>query len=124
MSIIVGDKCRPKYFGARKLLLQLGDRREVQFGWQASDADHYSACFSHGLFHVQNSGQLGWIVVAGNKATFFPAFQDVYPSESYLSLHYRGEILLLKLSVFRLYSIPIVDAAEAFTGNGGDYRGF
>ena len=33
MSIIVGDRCRPKYFGARKLLLKLGEKREVQFAW-------------------------------------------------------------------------------------------
>jgi hypothetical protein len=44
MSIIVGDKCKPKYLGARKLSLRLGEKREVQFDWQVSDADHYSAC--------------------------------------------------------------------------------
>jgi len=67
------------------------------------------------------------MVVVGNKATFFPAFQDVYPSASYLSLHYGDETLLLELSVFRLYgkpTIPLVDTAEAFTGDGADYRGF
>ena len=29
MSIIVGDRCRPRYFGARKLSLRLGEEREV-----------------------------------------------------------------------------------------------
>jgi len=33
MSIIVGERCRPKYFGARKLSLRLGDKREIQFAW-------------------------------------------------------------------------------------------
>jgi len=103
MSIIVGDRCRPKYFGARKLSLRLEEKREVQFDWQASDADHYSICLSIGLFHVQNSGKLRWVAVTGNKATFFPAIQDVYPSTSYLSLHYGGETLLLELSLFILY---------------------
>ena len=106
MSIIVGDSCRPKYFGARKLSLRLGEKREVQFDWQASDADHYSACLSTGLFHVQNSGKLGWVAVTGNKVAFFPAFKDVYPSDCYLSLHYGGETLLLELSPFILYTIP------------------
>jgi len=69
--------------------------------------------------------------MTGHKATLFPPFQDVYPSDCYLSLHYGGETLLLELSVFRLYSIPTpalpiikVDSAEAFTGDGADYRGF
>jgi len=106
LSIIIGDRCRPKYFGARKLSLQLGEKREVQFDWHASDADHYSACLSQRIFHVQNSGKLGWVSVTGNKAALFPAIQDVYPSTSYLSLHYRGETFLLELSPFILYTIP------------------
>ena len=36
MLLIVGDKCMPKYFGARKLAVQLGEKREVQFYWQES----------------------------------------------------------------------------------------
>jgi hypothetical protein len=127
MSIIVGDTCRPKYFGARKLALRLGEKREVQFYWQASDTDHYSACLLHGLFHVQNSGKIGWVTVIGNKAAFLPAIEDVYPSASYLSLHYGGETLLLELSVYRFYTIPsppAVDATEKITDKGVDYRGF
>ena len=34
LSIIVGDKCRPKYYGARKLPVRLGERREMKFYWQ------------------------------------------------------------------------------------------
>ena len=106
--MIVGDRCKPKYFGARKLTLRLGDKREVRFDWQESDYDHYSTCLSQGLFHIQNSGKLGWVTVTGNKAAFFPAIKDVYPSKSYLSLYYGGETLLLELSVFRLYGIPTI----------------
>ena len=29
MFLIVGDKCKPKYFGARKLSVELGKKREV-----------------------------------------------------------------------------------------------
>jgi hypothetical protein len=29
MFLIVGDKCKPKYFGARKLSVELGTKREV-----------------------------------------------------------------------------------------------
>ena len=107
MSFIVDDRCRPKYFGVRTLSLRLGQRREVRFDWQASDADHYSTCLSHGLLHVQNSGKLAWVTVTGNKATLFPSIQDVYPSTSYLSLFYGGETLLLELSPFILYTIPV-----------------
>jgi len=46
------------------------------------------------------------VAVNGNKATFFPAIQNVYSSTSYLSLHYGGETLLLELSLFILYTIP------------------
>ena len=131
MSVIVGDRCKPKYFGARQFAIRLGMKREVQFDWQASDADHYSACLSTGLFHVQNSGHIEWVAITGNKATLFPPIQDVYPSTYYISLHYGGETILLELSVFNVYlmpspTVPIqkIDAAEALTVNGADYRGF
>jgi len=29
LSLIVGDKCRPKFFGVQKLNVQLGEKREV-----------------------------------------------------------------------------------------------
>jgi hypothetical protein len=135
MSIIVGDRCKPKYFGARKLSLRLGEKRLVKFDWQASDADFYSTCLSHGLFYVQNSGKLGWLTVTGSKAVLFPPIQNVYPDVSYLTLHYGGETDLLELSIFRLYSIPIPsiplievisvkpsEIIESF--NGADYSGF
>jgi hypothetical protein len=58
----------------------------------------------------------------------------VYPSTSYLSLHYGGETLLLELAVFDLYSIPIpiiplvevkvVKEEEKSTLSGADYRGY
>ena len=34
LSLIVGDKCRPKYFGARKLSVKLGEKKVVIFYWQ------------------------------------------------------------------------------------------
>jgi len=122
-SIIVGDGCRPKYFGARKLTMQLGEKREVEFDWQASEADYFLTCLSQGLFHVQNSGKLRWVAVTGNKATFFPAIQNVYPSTSYLSLHYEGETFLLELSLFILYNIPaplLVDPYPLITSKFAD----
>jgi len=44
--------------------------------------------------------------VTGNEATIFPALEEMYPSDSYLSLHYEDETFLLKLALFILYSIP------------------
>jgi len=46
------------------------------------------------------------VTVTGNKATFLPVIEDVYPSTCYLSLHYYGETFLLELSPFILYKIP------------------
>ena len=36
LSIIVGAVCRPKYFGARKLSVRLGENQEFVFFWQNS----------------------------------------------------------------------------------------
>ena len=102
----MGDRCRPKYFGARKLSMRLGEKREVQFCWQASYAKYYSACLTKGFFYISNSARLKWVDVAGNEAAIFPATEDVYPSASYLSLTYGGETLLLPLAPFILYPIP------------------
>jgi hypothetical protein len=33
MSLIIGDICRPKFFGARKLFVLLGQKVQVQFYW-------------------------------------------------------------------------------------------
>jgi hypothetical protein len=54
MSIIVGDRCKPKYFGARKLDVQLGEMRQVEFYWQESVEKYLSMCQSKGLFYLQN----------------------------------------------------------------------
>jgi hypothetical protein len=128
MSLIIGDRCRPKYLGSRKLSVTLGEMRQVQFYWQESYADYQYTCLSKGLFYIQNSGQLSWIVVGENKATIFPVIENVYSSLSYLSMSYGGETKLLKFSIFRLYSRPTLpileDASEVFTGKGEDYRGF
>ena len=33
LSVIMGDRCRPKYFGARKLAVKYGENRTVTFFW-------------------------------------------------------------------------------------------
>ena len=103
MSLIVGDACRPKYFGARKLSVKLGEKREVQFYWQESYADYYTTCLSKGIFYLLNSGNLHWVVVGGNRAILFPGIENVYSSLSCLSISYRGQTKLLKFSIFVLY---------------------
>jgi hypothetical protein len=37
MSVIVGDGCKPKFFGVRQLSVKLGEKRQVQFKWQETD---------------------------------------------------------------------------------------
>ena len=46
------------------------------------------------------------MTVIFNKATIFPATEDVYPSVTYLTLHYGKKTLLLKVSPFILYPMP------------------
>ena len=106
MSLIIGDRCRPKYFGARKLSVRLGENQEVQFYWQESYPEYYITCLSNRLFYIHNSGKLNWIVLDENKAKIFPLIENVYSSKSYLSISYKGETKLLNLSVFVLYQIP------------------
>ena len=106
MSLIIGDRCRPKLFGARKLSVTLGEKRQVQFYWQESYTEYYSACLSKGLFYIQNSGKFNWIVVGRNGAILFPLIENVYSSFSYLSISYIHETKLLKFSIFVVYRIP------------------
>jgi len=78
MSLIVGDKCMPKYLGSRKLAVQLGEKRQVQFYWQESEEEYHSTCLSIGLFSIQNPEQLDWVDVVGKKAALFPGFSAGY----------------------------------------------
>ena len=55
LSIIVGDECRPKYFGTRKLSVRMGEERQVQFYWQEDFQTYYAKCRSEGHFYIQNS---------------------------------------------------------------------
>ena len=53
MSLILGDVCRPKYFGAHQYLsVELGEERFVNFYWQKSAAEYYFVCLTKGLFSV------------------------------------------------------------------------
>jgi hypothetical protein len=123
MSLIIGDICKPKYFGARKLTVRLGEKRQVQFYWQESLTKYYSICLSKGLFYIQNSGKLFWVVVDGQKATIFPGIDNFYSSLSYLSMSYRGETKLLKFSIFVLYQLPALPTSPEYppiTSSFGD----
>jgi len=110
----VGDGCRPKYFGSRKLSVQLGEKRLVQFYWQESEEEYHSMCSSIGLFFIQNLEQLDWVDVVGQKAALFPGFSEVYSSFAYLSMSYQTETFILNLSPFRLYPIPFPPSAPIY----------
>ena len=56
LSIIVGDSCRPKYFGAHKMPLAFAEEKEIKFYWQQSYALYFSECISKGFFYIQNPG--------------------------------------------------------------------
>ena len=106
LSLIVGDVCQPKYFGARRLSMRLGEERELIFYWQQSDALYFSTCMTKGLFYIYDPEQLDWVKVGGNQHTakINPGRQKLYSSKSYLSINYRDTTKVLKLSVFLLYS--------------------
>ena len=114
MSLIVGDKCMPKYLGSRKLAVQLGEKRQVQFYWQESEEEYHSTCLSIGLFFIQNPEQLVWVDVVGKKAALFPGFSEVYSSLAYLSMSYQTQTFILNLSPFRLYPIPFPPSAPTY----------
>jgi len=94
--------------------VRLGEKRQVQFYWQESYAYYYSTCLSKGLFYLQNSSQLHWVVVDGKRVTIFPGFENFYSSHYYLSMSYGEETKLLKFSVFILYQIPAPPASPAY----------
>ena len=114
MSFIIGDKCMPKYLGSRKLAVQLGEKRQVQFYWQESEEEYHSTCLSIGLFFIQNPEQLDWVDVVGKKAALFPGFSAVYSSLAYLSMSYQTQTFILNLSPFRLYPIPFPPSAPRY----------
>ena len=80
VTIIVGDTCKPKYFGAKKLHIVLGEEREMVFYWQTSYTDYLSTCLQEGLFYIQNYGELNWINIFTNKvaALINPSPQNLY----------------------------------------------
>ena len=104
----MGDKCRPKYFGARKLYVNLGEKKEVKFYWQEDHTKYFSECLTNGLFYVQNNAQLNWVHIARSKTTasLNPSPEHLYSSVSYLTMAYKGVTKLLEISIYKLYSIP------------------
>ena len=108
MSLIVGDKCRPKLFGGRKLSLQLGQEREVKFYWQKDYAEYFKVCLYKGLYYIQNTEQLDWVEVVRNNGTvqMYPRIENIYSSVFYISMYYGDATKVLTFSIFLLYSMP------------------
>jgi len=76
----MGAVCRPKYFGARKLSVRLGENQEFVFFWQNSYSEYFASCLSKGLFSVFDPEQHDWIKVLSNKAavTIYPNTEQIY----------------------------------------------
>ena len=89
LSLIVGDECRPKYFGAQKLSVRLGEKREVLFYWQESPEEYVSACRPSGFFYVTNPEQLEWVGIGSNSAIIYPRTRNIFSTISYLSMDYK-----------------------------------
>jgi len=68
----MGDSCRPKYFGVRKLTVKIGEELKIKFYWHESYPKWLSECLSNGLFYVQNLEQFSWIDIVNKKAVIFP----------------------------------------------------
>ena len=98
LSLIVGDECRPKYFGARNLSVRPGEKREVIFYWQISHAEYFSVCLTKGLFSIQDYEQLDWIDIDTKKtiAVLYPSPQNLYSSSTYLSINYKHETKVVR----------------------------
>ena len=80
VSLIVGDKCRPKYFGARKLTVLLGEKRKVKFYWQELPKDYFSECLSKGFLYLMDNEQLKYVEISKNRniAEIFPSTENIY----------------------------------------------
>ena len=106
LSLIVGDECRPKYFGAHKLSVKLGEERLVLFYWQESLEEYVFACRPNGFFYIKDPEQLDWVELFSYSATLYPRTQNIFSTISYVSLHYKHKIKVLFFEIFRLYNIP------------------
>ena len=104
----MGNKCRPKYFGARKLSVRLDKTRELKCYWQKSYSEYFSNCISKGLVDVSDPLQLDWVDLGTNKATaaISPSTQNIYSQVSYINITYKSATKALKFSIFSLYNIP------------------
>ena len=107
LTLIVGEKCRPKYFGARRLFLRLGEKREVKFYWQESDVEYFFACLSKGFFYVYDPEKHSWVNIFRKvSAVISTSMENIYSSNDYISITYRTYNKVLKFSIFILYSLP------------------
>jgi len=55
LSLLVGDRCQPKYFGAQKLSVRIAQKRVFKFYWQSSFSKYVEACQSRGFLFAQNN---------------------------------------------------------------------
>ena len=88
LSLIIGDPCRPKFFGAFNLQLKIGEQRDLEFYWQTTHPEYISQCLSKGLFYLSNPELLAWVNILDNKVAIaiYPMSGNIYSSKSYLSI--------------------------------------
>ena len=103
---IVGDPCRPKYYGVQTLSVRLGETRLVVFYWQTSFAEYFSVCLTKGFFYLKDPEALAWLDIGVNKATaaFYLSPRYLYSSDSYLEIDYKHIATILKFQIFYLYN--------------------
>ena len=88
-SVLVGDECRPKYMGARRLILEVSRKDEVNFFWQQSYYNYLQKCAKHGTFSITDPVQLAWISIAQNTAVLEPRVDRILTGRASIAIDYR-----------------------------------
>ena len=102
----MGNKCRPKYFGSRRLIFAPGRKDELNFFWQKTYYDYLAVCAKKGTFAITDQAQLAWINLKENTAVLDPHIDRILTSRAVIEINYKSNIRSLPLSVKWFFDVP------------------
>ena len=65
-GFVIGNECRPKYFGSQTISLREGAKIHITFFWQDSYDTFFQLCNSEGYGAVSNPQVIDWVTVLLN----------------------------------------------------------
>ena len=104
---MIGDECRPKYFGSQIISVREGIKKLLTFFWQDSFEAYFEICGSIGYATVSNPQAIDWARVQLNLMQVLVELRsnDIYSTSQLIQIKYRGQTDSLTLQVFSFYSI-------------------